>query len=109
MKRREFITLIGGAAAWPLAAGGQQGRLRRVGALMGVAEDGEGTRRVNALRDGLRALGWSVGQNLHMDVRWGANGDRMAQIRASAAELVRLKPDVILANGGTTLGPLQEQ
>ena len=107
MKRREFITLLGGAAAsLPLAARAQQGeRVRRVGVLMSVAaDDPEGPVRAAAFAHGLQQLGWSVGGNVRIDYRWGAgDGDR---IRSYAAELVALPPDVILATGSATLGPL---
>jgi ABC-type uncharacterized transport system substrate-binding protein len=107
LRRREFITLLGGAAAaWPLAARAQQAdRVRRIGALMSVAaDDPEGPLRVAAFAQGLQQLGWSVGRNVRIDYRWGAgDGDR---IRSHAAELVALAPDVILATGSATLGPL---
>jgi putative ABC transport system substrate-binding protein len=108
LKRREFITLLGGAAAaWPLAARGQQAeRMRRVGALMNLtADDPEASARVTALAQGLQQLGWTVGRNLRIDYRWGAtDADRS---RRYAAELVALVPDVILAGGGgAVVGPL---
>jgi len=106
MKRREFITLIGGAAAWPLAARAQQpSATKRVGVLMSLAEsDPEGQARLIAFRDGLRQRGWVEGRNLRIDVRWTA-GDA-ERIRASVAELVTLAPDVILASGGSVVGPM---
>jgi putative ABC transport system substrate-binding protein len=100
MKRREFITLLGGAAAaWPLVARAQQGeRVRRIGLLMGVADDREGQARVTALKQGLQELGWTEGRNIQIEPRFtGADADR---IRAYAAELVALAPDVIV--GQTT-------
>jgi putative tryptophan/tyrosine transport system substrate-binding protein len=107
MRRRAFISLLGGAgAAWPLAARAQQGeRMRRIVVLMSVAaEDPEGPVRAAAFAHGLQRLGWSVGGNVRIDYRWGAgDGDR---IRRYAAELVALAPDVILATGSATLGPL---
>ena len=106
MKRRAFITLIGGAAAWPLAARAQQREgVRRIGVLMSVAaDDPEGPVRAAAFALGLQQLGWSVGGNVQIEYRWGAgDGDR---IRSYAAELVALAPDVILATGSATLGPL---
>jgi putative ABC transport system substrate-binding protein len=97
VKRREFITLLGGAAAWPLAARAQQGKpMRRIGALMGVANDSEGQIRITALRQGLRQLGWTDGVNVQIDVRWG-DAD-IDQIRSDVAELVVSKPDVIVVN-----------
>jgi putative tryptophan/tyrosine transport system substrate-binding protein len=106
MRRREFITLLGGAAAWPLAARAQQGeRVRRIGVLMSSAgTDPEGTVRLTAFQRGLQELGWNVGRNVRIDARWtGANPD---DIRRYAAEFVALPPDVILAAGSVTLGPL---
>src|SRR4051794_10332184 len=106
MRRREFITLLGGAAvAWPLAARGQQpGRMRRVGVFMSTAEDDtESKARVAAFLQGLQELGWTDGRNMRIDVRWPA-GDA-ERIRRYATEFVALAPDVILATGAT-VGPL---
>jgi len=106
MKRREFITLIGGAAAWPLAAHAQQGdRMRRIGVLLPVAtDDAEFQTRVGAFLQALQQLDWTVGRNVEIDIRWAtANADA---IRRHAAELAALAPDVILAHGAPTLGPL---
>jgi putative ABC transport system substrate-binding protein len=98
MRRREFITLLGGAvASWPLAARAQQGeRMRRVGVLMGFAEsDRDWQARVTALRAALQELGWTDGHNIRFDVRWTpANPDRM---RAIAAEFAAQAPDVLFA------------
>jgi ABC-type uncharacterized transport system substrate-binding protein len=105
MKRREFITLLGGAAAaWPLAAG--EG-VRRVGALMNLtADDVEASARVTALAQGLQQLGWTVGRNLRIDYRWGAmDADRA---RRYAPELVALAPDVILAVSAPAVVALQQ-
>ena len=101
MRRREFITLLGGAAAWPLAARAQQGKpMRRIGVLMNLAiDDSEGQTRITAFVQGLQQLDWSVGSNLRIDYRWGA-GDA-ERFRRYAAELVALAPDVILASGAT--------
>jgi len=106
MKRREFMTLIGAAAAWPLAARAQQGaRVRRVGVLMSVAaDDPEGQARLAAFLQGLQEFGWAVGRNLHIEVRWTAG--RADDIRKHAMELVGLAPGVILASGGSVVGPL---
>jgi putative ABC transport system substrate-binding protein len=73
MRRREFITLIGGAAAWPLVARAQQSeRVRRIGALMSVAADHpEAPARVGAFSQGLAELGWTIGRNARIDIRWG--------------------------------------
>ena len=106
--RREFITLLGGAAAWPLAAHAQQAdRVRRIGALMTQAADyPEGQARLLALAQGLQESGWAIGGNVRIDTRWGA-GDA-ERYRRYAAELVTLAPNVILANGDPALGPLQQ-
>ena len=107
MRRREFITLLGGAAAgWPLAAHAQQpDRAKRIGALMSTAaEDPEGQARMTAFQQKLQQLGWIDGGNVRIDARWSASdAERM---RKGAEELVALSPDVILASGGTVLGPL---
>ena len=106
MKRREFITLLGGAAvAWPLAARAQQSeRVRRIGVLMYVAaDDAEGQARLVAFTQALKQLGWSDGANLRIDTRWATADD----IRKHAAELAALAPDVLLAGNGTpTVAPL---
>jgi putative ABC transport system substrate-binding protein len=108
MRRREFITLFGGAAAaWPLAAHAQQGeRVRRIGVLMNVAaDDPEAQARNVAFLQGLHELGWTEGRNVRIDYRWAAgDADRL---RRYAAELVALAPDVVLASGTSTVGPLQ--
>jgi putative tryptophan/tyrosine transport system substrate-binding protein len=100
MKRREFISLLGGAAtAWPLAARAQQtDRVRRIGLLMGVADDREGQARVIALKQGLQDLGWTESRNIQIETRFG--GADAGRIRADAAELVALAPDVLV--GQTT-------
>src|SRR6516164_3368595 len=106
MTRREFITLLGGAAAgWPLAARAQQERMRRIGVLMpGAADDPEFQARITAFLQGLAQLGWLDGRNVRIDTRWGvADADR---IRKYAAELVALAPDVILANSSAAIAPL---
>jgi putative tryptophan/tyrosine transport system substrate-binding protein len=96
MNRRGFIGIVGGAAAWPLAVRAQQpvGQ-KRVGILMGTADDADGQARLSAFRRGLQDLNWVEGRNIRFDVRWGA-GDA-ARTRAYAAELVGLAPDLILA------------
>jgi putative ABC transport system substrate-binding protein len=107
MKRREFITLLGGAAAaWPLAARAQQPeRMRRIGVLLPArADDAEFQARVGAFLQGLALLGWTIGRNVRIDIRWA--GGTAADIRRHAAELAALKPDIILANGSSTVGPL---
>jgi len=109
MRRREFITLVGGAAAaWPLAARAQQSeRVRRIGVFMNTAaDDPAGQARLLAFAQTLAQSDWTDGRNVRMDIRWGA-GDA-ERIRRYAAELVALAPDVILASGTTTLGPLRQ-
>jgi putative tryptophan/tyrosine transport system substrate-binding protein len=106
MKRREFITLLGTAASWPLAAQAQQSeRKRRVGVLMGLAaDDAEAQDRIVAFEQGLQQSGWTNGRNLQIDYRRGA-GDTDST-RRYADELVALASDVILASGGTVVGAL---
>ena len=102
--RREFITLVGTtAAAWPLAARGQQGeRVRRIGVLMNTAvDDAEGQARLIAFVQGLQQLGWTNSQNMRIEIRWGA-GD-VDLFRRYAGELVALGPDVILSASGAPL------
>jgi putative tryptophan/tyrosine transport system substrate-binding protein len=109
LRRREFITLLGGAAAaWPLAARAQQTeRMRRIGVLMNfAAADPEGRARFAAFMEGLQQWGWIDGRNVQIDNRWvGSNPD---YIRKHAVELVGLSPDVILASASITLVPLQQ-
>ena len=97
--RREFITLLGGSAAWPVAARAQQGeRMRRIGVLMNLAaDDMESQRRMTGYVHALQALGWTDGRNVKIDYRWGT-GD-VEVYRQNAAELLALKPDVILVSG----------
>jgi putative ABC transport system substrate-binding protein len=107
MKRRAFITLIGGAAAWPLALRAQQPeRMRRIGVLTSgaTADDLDGQLRTAAFLQGLQQLGWTDGRNIRIDYRWGA-GDADS-MRKYAAELVGLAPDVVLASGTATVAPL---
>ena len=108
MKRREFITLLSGAAAWPLAARAQRGeRMRRIGVLMLYPEnDSEGQLRATALRQGLQKLGWVTGRNVEIDFQWGF-GDA-DWIRSAAAQLLRLAPDVTLANGSPAARTMQQ-
>jgi putative ABC transport system substrate-binding protein len=110
MRRREFISLIGGAAiAYPLAARAQQpARIRRVGMLMNLSEsDVEAQRLITAFREGLTQLGWVDGRNLRMDYRW-AGGD-IGRTRAFAKELVELSPDIIVAYATPSVVALQQQ
>jgi putative ABC transport system substrate-binding protein len=106
MRRREFMTLVGGVVAWPLAARGQQrDRKRRVGFLMGLAaDDAEAQDRIAAFEQGLQQSGWTNGRNLGIDYRRGAGDPDSTQRYAD--ELVALAPDVILASGGTVMGAL---
>src|SRR5256886_4597912 len=111
MKRREFITLLGGTTApsllWPLAARAQQvERVRRIGLLMGTADDREGQARVTALKQGLQELGWTDGRNIQIETRFG--GADAGRIRAHAAELVALGPDVIVANTTPVIRALRQ-
>ena len=107
MKRREFITLLGGAAvAWPLGGRAQQGeQMRRIGVLMpATADDPEFQARVGAFLQALALSDWTIGANVRIDAHWA--GADAANIRRHAAELVALAPDVILAYGASTVRPL---
>src|SRR6202048_1630000 len=109
MRRREFITLLGGAAAWPLRAHAQQPeRMRRGGAPMGVAEsDREGQIFIAAFREGLHNLGWTEGRNIRFDTRWAALDAESVQ--RFAKELVALQPDLILSHVTPTTAALLQQ
>jgi putative ABC transport system substrate-binding protein len=109
IRRREFFTLLGGAAAWPLAARAQQGdRMRRIGVLMGGDEnDPEAKRRYSAFTQALAGLGWTDGRNVRMDLRWG--GSDTNRIRALAQELVGLQPDIIVTTGTPPTVALQRE
>jgi putative tryptophan/tyrosine transport system substrate-binding protein len=105
MKRRAFITLLGSAAAWPIAARAQQAeRMRRIGVLMGFRDDAQGQIRITILREELARLGWAEGHSARIDVRWGAGDPTLTQ--TYAAELVRLEPDVIIANSSVGVSSL---
>ena len=108
MNRRGIITLLGGAAVWPLAARAQQPeRVRRLGVLMSfVVNDPEGLSRAAALEDGLRKLGWIKGQNIRIEYRWAGDPE---VLRTNAAELVGMAPDLILANSTPVMAVLREQ
>ena len=109
MRRRDFITLLGGAAAaWPLVARAQQGeRMRRIGVLMGTAaDDPEGQTRHTSLLKALAQLGWTDGGNVRINSRWGAGDADLS--RRYAEELVALAPDVILAAASASVAPLQK-
>jgi len=106
MRRRDFITIVCGAAVWPLAARAQQPeRVRRIGILLNAAaDDAEFQAWVGAFLQALALLGWTIGRNVRIDTRWAtANA---VEIRRHAAELAALAPDVILAHGASTVGPL---
>jgi putative ABC transport system substrate-binding protein len=106
MRRREFIALVGGATAWPLAARGQQReRVRRIGVLLpATSDDAEYQAWFGAFLQALGQSGWTIGRNVQVDIRWAsANSDL---IRRHATELTALAPDVILAPGASTVGPL---
>jgi len=105
--RRQFITLIGSATAWPLVARAQQpDRMRRIGTLQSLpADDPEAKARIAAFQQGLQQSGWSDGRNVQIDYRWGASGDA-ERIRRYAAELLSLAPDVIFASGTANVGPV---
>jgi putative ABC transport system substrate-binding protein len=108
MKRRQFITLLGSAAAWPLAARAQEAeRVRRIGVLSNPGpDDAEMQSRTAAFVQGLQELGWTVGRNLQIDYRW-SNGNA-ERLRAHAVELMALQPDVVLATSGVSIMPLLE-
>jgi putative ABC transport system substrate-binding protein len=107
--RREFITLLGGAAVWPLAARAQQREpMRRIGVLMPLDENDPLSKpRISALTQALADLGWTVGRNVRMDLRWW--GDDINRIPALAQELVGLQPDIILTGGTAATVALQRE
>ena len=106
MRRREFIILLGGAAAWPLAARAQQGeRARRIGVLMNLADDAEGQARIAAFLQGLQQSGWTDGGNVRIDFRWAAG--EAGRFQRYAEELLALAPDVILASAAPSVQALQ--
>jgi len=108
MRRREFITLLGGAAAWPLAARAQQGeRMRRIGVLhSSAADDPESLAEIAAMAQGLQEAGWVIGRNIQIEYRWAGGEDR--RIPGHVAELVALAPDLILATGSINVAPLRQ-
>src|SRR5262249_49402329 len=108
-RRREFITMLGGAAvAWPLVARAQQpDGMRRIGVLMGLSKDDPETKaRVVKLRQELERLGWVEGRDVHIDIRFAPAG---AQAQVLAKELVDLRPDVLLAHSAQVAGALHRQ
>src|SRR5262249_44727395 len=109
LRRREFITLLGGsAAAWPLAARGQQDqRVRRIGVLMGlVASDPEAQSRVAAFQNGLQDLGWIKGRNIKVEYRWAGDG---SVLRDHVVEVLAMAPDLILTDSTPVTAALREQ
>jgi putative tryptophan/tyrosine transport system substrate-binding protein len=108
MRRREVITLLAGAAAWPRAARAQQtDRVRRIGVFMNLAaDDPEGQARNTAFVQALQQLGWTEGRNVRIDTRWGTDA---GSTRKYAAELVALAPDVILASASVATSALQRR
>jgi putative tryptophan/tyrosine transport system substrate-binding protein len=107
VKRREFITLLGGAAAaWPLTAQAEQSEpIRRIGVLLpAYADDSQFPTWIGAFLQALGLSGWIIGRNVRIDTRWA--GANPAEVRKHAAELAALAPDVILAGGATPAGPL---
>src|SRR6476646_10379713 len=103
MRRREFITLLGAAAAWPFAAWAQdEEKVRRIGVLMSNAEtDPEASARIGALERGLQKLGWSQGRNINVDYRWNVTDPD--SIRTSVRDLIDLNPDLLLAHTPATV------
>ena len=106
IKRREFVTAIGVVAAWPLAARAQQDkRVRRIGVLMGVANDAQGQAHIKAFQAELERLGWLDGRNVQIDYQFGVGG--IDRVHDYAAELIGARPDVIVANGPQALAALR--
>src|SRR2546427_769184 len=105
MRRRDFVTLLGGAATWPLAARAQQSEpMRRIGALTGIGDDERGQARFAVFVQALAQLGWIDGRNVRIDYRWG--GGDIDKIRKHATELAARAPDVIFATGGPSVEQL---
>src|SRR5262245_42470164 len=109
MRRREFITLLGGAVAWPVAARAQEaGRVRRIGVLTAASEnDSERQAFVTAFREELQKLGWTDGRKVQFDIRWAAADE--ALLHRFAKELVALQPDLVLSHNTPTTTNLQQQ
>ena len=107
MRRRDFVTMLGGAATWPPAARAQADRIRRIGVLSGLArDDSDAQAYYAAFIQGLLQFGWVDGRNVHIDARWSAG--RATDARKYATELATLAPDVILASGSASAGPMLE-
>jgi putative ABC transport system substrate-binding protein len=108
MRRRAFITLLGGAAAWPFAARAQQQRMRRLGVFMGFVEnDPEGALWLSSFTQAFQELGWVDGRSVQIDVRWSASN--VERERKLSKELVNLQPDVILAHGTPITAALKRE
>jgi len=109
LRRRQFLTLLGGAAAWPLVARAQQPaeRMRRLGVLMSLENDPDGKAQLSGFVQGLAEIGWTDGRNLGMEIRWG--GGDVNRIQTFAKELVASRPDVILAHGTPATAALQRE
>ena len=109
VRRREFITLLSSAAAWPLAARAQQREhMRRIGVLMSATpDDPYQTTYLSSFVQGLQERGWTIGRNVGIDFRWGAGNTDL--FRKYATELVALAPDVILATAGSIVGALEKE
>ena len=108
LQRRDFITLLGGAAAWPLAARAQQrDRVRHIGVLMGGDENDPAAKLVSAFTQALADLGWTDGRNVRMDLRWGRTD--INRIRALAKELVGMQPDIILTTGNVATPAVERE
>jgi putative tryptophan/tyrosine transport system substrate-binding protein len=107
MRRRDLISLIGGAAAWPFAAYGQSKRLRRVAVVLGVADDTEGHARLDALKKGMEALGWFEDRDVHFDVRYTAgNAESLSNV---TSEILNLGPDLVVANTNKVVIALKQK
>jgi len=108
IQRREFITTLGSAVAWPLAARAQPARMRRLGVLLSFAEnDAGGVSEIDALRAGLAELGWVEDRNIHVDVRWP--GGDLERIQEMAKELVAVRPDILLARSTPTTAAFRRE
>ena len=108
IRRREFITTLGSAVAWPLAARAQPARMRRLGVLLSFAEnDAGGVSEIDALRAGLAELGWVEDRNIHVDVRWP--GGDLERIQEMAKELVAVRPDIVLARSTPTTAAFRRE
>jgi len=106
MRRREFITLLGGAAAWPLAAEAQQARMREITIWMGRPNDGEGLRQAKAFRDAIEALGWTVGRNIRVNYHWVTRDIDRTHM---AKEIIEQQPDVIVVETTVGIGALSRE